>query len=169
MSIEIIKGNLLDAFDKGEVDIILHVVNCQKTMGSGLALSIKQRYPVVFDKYCNLTDYAKKWPLGILGTAQLVDLLHYDEYNPVFEHGKTVVNLFAQDRYGSDKRHLNYGALGQALYSLVDDHQDTFIPTYSKIGIPFKMGSDRAAGDWSIVLEMIEFFFREYNVKIYQL
>ena len=37
------------------------------------------------------------------------------------------------------------------------------------IGFPFKMGSDRAKGDWDIVLEMIEFYFKDHNVKIYKL
>ena len=171
MTIEFIKGNLLDAFAKGEVDIILHVVNCQSIMGSGIAKQIKDRYPVVFEKYLNLSAVAaKSWPLGILGTAQRIDLLlEWGSDKSIFPHGKTVVNLFAQDKFGMDKRHLNYGALGQTLYALVDEHQETYIPDYRKIGLPFKMGSDRAGGSWEIVLEMIEFFFRGYEVKIYQL
>ncbi len=28
---------------------------------------------------------------------------------------------------------------------------------------------NRAGGDWSIVLEMIEFYFKDHNVKIYKL
>jgi hypothetical protein len=31
------------------------------------------------------------------------------------------------------------------------------------------MGSDRAGGDWEIVLEMIEFYFKDHTVKIYKL
>lgn len=39
--IKIVKGDLL----KVEKGIIVHQVNCQKTMGSGIALSIRKKYP----------------------------------------------------------------------------------------------------------------------------
>lgn len=37
------------------------------------------------------------------------------------------------------------------------------------VGFPFKMGSDRAGGDWNIVLEMIDFHFQDNEVIIYKL
>ena len=42
---------LLDALDRKEVDVIGHVVNCQGVMGGGIAKSIKERYPSVYEEY----------------------------------------------------------------------------------------------------------------------
>jgi hypothetical protein len=39
----------------------------------------------------------------------------------------------------------------------------------SKVGFPHKMGSDRAGGDWDIVLEMIKYYFKDHQVKVYRL
>jgi hypothetical protein len=76
-----------------------------------------------------------------------------------------VFNLFAQFDYGITKRQLNYGAIGMCLDSMsryVTEGEDT-------IGFPYKIGCDRAGGDWNIVLEMIKFYFKNYDVKIYNL
>ena len=47
MSIEIIKGNLLDMAEAGEYDYIMHGCNCFHAMGSGIAGEIARRYPNV--------------------------------------------------------------------------------------------------------------------------
>lgn len=152
MTIKIIVGNLLDAFDKGEVDVIGHVVNCQGVMGSGIAKSIRDRCPMVYESY-------KELCLIRPSTEQLMGYCQ-----PIYlEDGSVVCNLFAQFRYGSPTRDLNYGAMGKALMEMADD-----LDVDSKIGFPFKMGSDRA-GDWNIVLEMIEFYFKDHDVTIYRL
>lgn len=152
MSIEIVKGCLLSALDAGDVDVIGHVVNCQSVMGSGIALSIKQRYPKVFQEYLRSFPEAFKEgvkPEGMLGHTEVIN---------------GVANLYAQFRYGSFHRDLNYGALSQCLSSL-----SQYAGGHLVYGFPYKMGSDRAKGDWDIVLEMIEFYFKNSEVKIYKL
>ena len=42
-----IKGNLLDMFDAGDFDIIVHGCNCHNNMGGGIAAQIAKRYPAV--------------------------------------------------------------------------------------------------------------------------
>ena len=37
MTIQIVQGCLLEAFDKGEVNVIGQVVNCQSVMGKGFS------------------------------------------------------------------------------------------------------------------------------------
>ena len=44
---EWIKGDLLEA----DLDYYCHQVNCQGKMGSGIAKSIKEKWPIVYDKY----------------------------------------------------------------------------------------------------------------------
>jgi len=152
MPVEIIKGDLLDAFDRGEVDIIGHVVNCQSVMGSGIALAIKNRYPNVYKRYLDSFPEALKEGVTkdlMLGHVEVID---------------GVANMYAQFKYGADKRHLNYGAISQCLSSLAMYGDKSYI-----FGFPYKMGCDRAGGDWSVVLEMIEYYFNDVRVKIYEL
>jgi len=155
MTIEIIDGDLLDAFEKGDVNIIGHVVNCQGVMGSGIAKLIKQKYPTVFEDYQETLqdfDAFQQDPLGH------VEICYLDAYP------KAVVNFYAQRYYGAGERHLNYGALANGFAWL-----STKLDKQNVVGFPYKMGSDRAGGDWGIVLEMIEFFFKDSQVKIYRL
>jgi len=161
MTIQLVKGNLLDAFDAGEVDVIGHCVNYQGVIGSGIAEQIKYRYPEVYRRY-RLSYEAPHHKVfnPLLGRAQFVVP---DEENYPW---KIVVNLFGQDHYGTHKRQLNYGAISHSLDTM-RKHVGFYNP--KAIGFPYKMGSDRAGGDWAIVQEMIEYYFRGYDVKIYQL
>lgn len=149
MAIEVIEGDLLDAFDKGEVNVIGHCCNAQGVMGSGIALSIKQRYPLAYAEYRSV--YAN----GIMRLG--------DRVSALVAEGK-VDNLVAQEFYGRDgKRYLNYGALGRALQDMA-----AYTSKEAKIGFPFFMGCYRAGGDWAIVFEMIEYYFKNHNVRVYK-
>lgn len=154
MSIKIIQGDLLDAFDRGEVHVIGHVVNCQGVMGSGIAKSIRERYPLVYEEYSKLYMEYKSNPLDILGVCQGVWL----------NDNKGIFNLHSQLNFGYGKRQLNYGAFAAALGLMLDG-----LVVGDIVGFPYKIGCDRAGGDWEIVSEMIEYYFRDNEVKIYQL
>lgn len=161
MTIEIIEGDLLDAFDKGEVNVIGHVVNCQGVMGSGIAKSIRDRYSNVYQCYKDLHSLTTN-SSALLGTCQLVSINKLTN--------TTVANLFAQHFYGQDgRRYLNYGALGEALWKLEDQLVDNTLQKRGVVGFPYKMGADRAGGSWDIVFEMIKHYFKYREVKIYRL
>lgn len=68
--IEYKKGNLLDV-TKG---IIMHGCNCQGVMGSGVALAVKRKYPLAFDRYSQMcADFKDDGIEGkLLGTVQSV-------------------------------------------------------------------------------------------------
>lgn len=150
MAITYVTGNAVDALINGEIDVLLHVCNNKGVMGSGIALEIKNRIPDAYESY----EYIhKKFSL----------LLGGNTYGFVDGTDRFVINMTAQDGYGKGKRFLNYGALAKCL-SIVASGVE-----YLKVGIPFKMGSDRAGGDWSIVLEMIEYFLKDFNVVIFKL
>jgi len=44
---KIIEGDLLSV----HTGVIAHQVNCRKVMGAGLALQIRQKYPIVYEEY----------------------------------------------------------------------------------------------------------------------
>lgn len=157
MTIEFVNGDLLDALDKGEVDVIGHVVNCQGVMGGGLAKSIRERYPSVYEEYRLRYEGTKSGDQCLLGRAQEC----WVKQSPLWSN--SVFNLHAQLGFGTHKRQLNYGALGKCLF---DMEQDTKGAT---VGFPYLLGCGLAGGSWEIVLEIIEYYFKDHSVKIYKL
>lgn len=153
------KGDLL----KSGCHFICHQVNCQGVMGSGLALAIKNKFPRVYTEYKGFCAEAKKSS----------DLLGSNQY--VLVGPKTiVVNMFAQDNYGLDKRHTDYESLRCCLKMLSVlnvpekfDEKDIQV----RIGIPYKLGCARGGGDWNIVITIIEEYFKNspFILEIWEL
>lgn len=156
MTIEIVSGDLLDALDRREVDVIGHIVNCQGVMGSGIAKSIKDRYPAVYEEYKAFHNDTKGGEY-LLGRSQEC----YISESPV--DSRSVFNLHAQLDFGTHKRQLNYGALGKCLFQMEKDTRGAVV------GFPYLLGCGLAGGSWEVVLEMIEFYFKDHTVKIYKL
>ena len=143
MTVQIVKGCLLDAFDKGEVNVIAHCCNAQSKMESGIAKSIKERYPKVYYEYLEHLSISKDWSGGSLGTIHYVNLGEH----PDGWRDKKVYNLIGQEFYGLDKRYVNYGALSQCLCAMstgLTQRSELTVNDYDTIGFPFKMASDRA-------------------------
>ena len=76
MSVKYYNGDLLES----GCDYICHQVNCQGVMGSGIAKSIREKWPVVFEKYKVFLDNPF-WGAGTgchqvypLGQIQYVDV-----------------------------------------------------------------------------------------------
>jgi O-acetyl-ADP-ribose deacetylase (regulator of RNase III) len=149
MSIQYKKGNAVTALISGEVDVLLHVCNNKGVMGSGIALEIKNRIPDAFVAY-------KEIPTE-LGTCT------FGWTTETNRRSGMVVNMVSQDGYGKGIRHLNYGALAECL------HKVSVLNKTLRIGLPYKMGADRAGGDWDIVLELIDFCLKDFDVTIYEL
>jgi hypothetical protein len=149
--IETIKGDVITALDNGDVDAIMHVVNCQGVMGSGVAKSIKLRKVSAFKRYlqrhkANLSN--GKEELGYMSNAG------------------GGYNLHAQQYYGScsNTRFIDYGALAKSVSSAYcdmhliarSDPDRDHDATPFLVGVPYTMRSDRAGGDWTIVCELLE-------------
>lgn len=143
-------GNVVDALLNGDVDFIMHCANCQNTFGSGVAKEIRDRIPY----------------------AYIVDTKTHNDHTPEQLLGKHshfggVINLYGQLNYGHTKRQVNYGALASAIVHSMG----IWAADNETIGIPYKLASDRAGGDWNIVLELIEHLVVPYvkDVVIYRL
>ena len=87
---QIITGNLLDKFDAGEFDVIIHGCNCFHAMDGGIAAQIKSRYPqaALAD---SKTGYGAKSKLGWSTAAKVGD----DQF---------IVNAYTQFNPGRDAR-----------------------------------------------------------------
>lgn len=151
MIVEFINCNLLDANE----NIIVHQVNCQGVMGSGIALQIKKKWPSVYK------DYIKNF----VGDGwENVSMLGRISATQIGER-KYVVNLYSQLKYGSNRRHTDYEAIYTALESLA---AHAYSLNYS-VAIPYKLGSDRGGANWEIIYKMIEVLFKDIKVTIYKL
>lgn len=145
-----IKGNLLAA----DLDVVCHQVNCQGKMNSGIAKSIREKYPQVYKDYnmlCTITQ-----PEKLLGQVQPV----------IIDDGKLiVVNMFSQLNYGYDgRRYTSYDAIWSCFNRI---HQ--YMPKDKKIGFPARIGCVRGGANWDIVKKMIEVIFADREVYIYDL
>jgi O-acetyl-ADP-ribose deacetylase (regulator of RNase III) len=158
--IQIKDGNILEQ----DLFVLAHVVNCQAVMGSGVALGIKQQYPKAFVDYI---EFAHKTP-----ASQRMGQVNFSAQ----QNGGAmyIANMHAQFNYGYGQRHLNYEAFYKCLEQIRDfckkNENVADVAKYG-IGFPYKIGSDRAGGDWEIVAKMIErvFFECEYPVIFWRL
>lgn len=130
--------------------IILHQVNCKGVMGCGVALAIRNKWPKVYERY---REHYHKAELG------MIQIVH-------IEYNLFIINLFAQDRYGRNKRYTDYDAVESCLKKVstwqFKNHPN--LPVY----IPYKMGCSNAGGNWDIVYAMIQDALSNFKVVYLQ-
>lgn len=151
-------------------EIIVHQVNCQGRMGSGVAKAIKEKFPNVYTEYKKYCDkYGRPAVINVLlGKCQIVEI---DEPNRNRPGKQYVANLFAQDKYGFDgQMYTSYDAFLKGLRTLKEFCIEHNIKS---IAFPEKIGCGRGGADWQIISRMIEttfedLLFREDNqLKLY--
>ena len=153
-------GDLL----KSDCTIIMHQANCFKTMGSGIAKGIASLYPEAY----NVDRSHPGDPVDRYGTFTSVTA----------ENGVTIANLYGQYDFGF---HLKYNKKQlEKNYQRLEEAMDKFF-TYaklsqtnkynkiniSKVGVPYKMGSDRAGGDWNVIRDIIERQSNKHGIDVY--
>ena len=111
--------------------IICQQVNCMGVMGCGLALAIRNKWPIVY------VSYKKQIHKAGLGKIQLVRV----------DDDLFVGNLFAQYRYGREKCHTNYQAMKTCLEKVSYWAEILNLNVY----IPYKMGCGNAGGNWDTI------------------
>lgn len=147
--LRIIDGDISEA----EESIIVHQVNCQGKMNSGVAKSIRKKFPKAYDDYMKIKDKPSK-----LGEVWFTMSKNEDSV-------KYIGNLFGQLNYGYDrKRYTNY----EALYTGLERVKEIAKLRGLSVAIPYKIGSDRGGADWNVVRAMIEVIFSDYEVTLYR-
>lgn len=150
MAIEIIKGDLVNAFRHGAVNFMAHCCNMQNVMGAGIARQIKLEYPQAFEA-------DREWFLNQTPEFSHMSLARIDT-------NKYVANIYGQRYYGTRTKQLNEDYLRAGLTQLanITDWDDS-------IGLPYGMGCGLAGGDWPTVLKIVEEVFVNHGVKIFKL
>jgi O-acetyl-ADP-ribose deacetylase (regulator of RNase III) len=136
-----------DVFD-AEIDGLAHCANCQCTMGSGIAKAVKEFYPEAYA--ADLATGKGNHKLGEYSCCTISD--RKNRRNPTLE---TIYNLYGQNQYGTHRRQLNY----EALYTAMESIEKVF--GGNQLGIPYKIGCDRAGGNFVVVRAMIDVIFEK--------
>lgn len=155
-----IKGNLLDT----TCTYICHQVNCQGKMNSGVAKSIREKWPIVYKQYHDWYIGCEAWvhthghqPADVmLGHIQVVDI----------GDKQKVINMAAQNSFGYDgRRYTSYDAFWLCLGRIKET-----IPKSSLIAFPKKISCCRGGANWTVIKAMIDAALGEdYNVYMYEL
>ena len=130
-------GDLLETKD---MDVMIHCCNLYHTFGSGLALSIKNKYPEAYtaDK---ITERGAEYRLGTF-TKTSVDNF-------------TIYNLYAMKGLGNSGhplgRNLSYDHFYDGIFRICEDAEKSFDKDRIEIGIPMNFGCCRAGGEWNVV------------------
>lgn len=116
-------------------NIIAHGCNCQRKMGKGVALGIKNKYPEAYDIYVK----RKQLILGDVIVALSKNTL--------------ILNCLTQEFYGKDgKKYISYDAIDSCMKHinhLFKNRKDT------RVAMP-KIGCSLGGGNWNIVERIIE-------------
>ena len=153
--IKLVKSNLLDMLDEGIVNVIAHGCNCFCTMGAGIALQIKKRYPVVYEKDC-LTERGSSSKLGHICIVK------------VSQDDKYVVNAYTQYEPGAastrwmayDSTKKRYSAIENCFKEIKEE-----VPSEWILGLP-RIGCGLAGLDWMKVEDMVLNIFDDREVII---
>lgn len=146
--IPIVNGDIFES----KAQMIVHQVNCQGVMGSGVAKQVKEKYPAVFEQYKKACGNVKK-SSDLLGGILPVNV----------SPDQQIVNLFAQDKYGyNGERYTDYNALQRCLDTL------KILAIGKSVAIPYKMSCDRGGGDWNKVSQMIADTLTNSKVTFYK-
>ena len=146
MEIKNIDGNLLDT----DAELILHQVNCQGKMNSGVAKAIREKWPVVFDEYCKLCSS----PFLKLGMCQPVSI----------SDTQKVINMFSQDKYGYDgEMYTSYDAVNKCFKYTKGYMQSN---GFKRIAIPYKMCSCRGGANWDVIMALLKANFEDSDITI---
>lgn len=147
-------GDLLES----DCDYICHQVNCRGKMNSGIAKSIRERWPVVYQEYVKKSF--NNLPALLLGDIQFINI----NTPGADERAQFVINMFSQEYYGYDgRRYTSYDAFWNCLNLIKNT-----APKGSKIGFPGYIGCVRGGANWNVIYEMIsEVLAEDYEVYIY--
>jgi O-acetyl-ADP-ribose deacetylase (regulator of RNase III) len=133
---KVITKDLLSV-DKG---IICHQCNCRGSMGAGIALAIKRKWPHVYDGYRKVFE-EQGLKLASLHMVRITDELY-------------VANMMCQDEYGGKRVNTNYNAVALA-FSKLHKYKEENLKN-STIYIPYKMGCGLAGGNWKEYTRIVD-------------
>lgn len=129
---------------------IFHQVNCQNSMGSGVAKALYEKWPSVKLEYHKFFNGGKT-PDDVFGKVQVVKI----------SPSLTVFNSFSQLNYGNSYRDGNVYTNMEILKRNLSLSAEKALRGNKKIYIPEFLGCGLAGGNWSDLVH----FLQEKNFK----
>lgn len=135
-----IDGDLLELARQGKFDVIVHGCNCFHTMGGGIALQIRKKYPEAYTIDCKETNNGDR---GKLGSYSFVSRTFFV---PELEkaHELTIINAYTQYDFGKHGRNVDYEAVSSAFAEIKRNFHG------KRIAYPM-IGAGLAGGNWEII------------------
>lgn len=153
--IKIVRGDLMEATES----IVGHQVNAMGKMNSGIAKSVREKYPRVYTSYIDMVEnhinigHERK---DLLGKVQGIEVA--DE--------KWIVNMFGQLGYGyDDKQYTDTSALFDCFKGIRKVAEANNL----SVALPYKIGSFRGGANWDEVEDLLLTAFDGYEVTLYKL
>lgn len=166
--INIYNGSILNA----KTDFIMHQVNCQGVMESGVAKVLRDFDEGIFTHYKAVSERRKLQNISLLGDNDYYWLINHDK-------SQCIVSMFAQDKYGYDgKQYTNYEAFKTCLKQFKADwpawvedidKNNNKILRRTSVALPYYIGCGRVGGDWEEILEIITTELIDYDIELWRL
>lgn len=132
--------------------VLVHSVNCQGVMGSGIARQIKQAFPWAYDDYRKYYELNGKTAWKLLGT----------NCNSRGRGNLLISHLHSQSSYGKDgRRYVSYDALDECIEKL----SKTYSKTHQLI-MP-KISAGLAGGSWPVIEGIINTHLKDHHVAVF--
>ncbi len=134
---KVMEGDLISLAEEGIFDVIIHGCNCLCTMGSGIAKTIKNKYPQAYKVDCETTKGDKEK----LGSYSAITVGHQSVF--------VVVNAYTQYSYSRKDIDVDYDAVRKVFALIKQDFAG------KRIGYPL-IGAGLAGGDWNVIEAIIQ-------------
>ena len=134
---------------------ICHQVNVNGKMGAGLALQIRNKWPIVYKEYVELCDRYRNKQSELLSQTQLIPI----------DDNLGIINLFGQ-YLNRHERPTRYDAVANAFEGMCRFHR--YLDKGKFLYIPKYMGCDLAKGVWDIYLSIVTHYMPLVNVVEYE-
>jgi hypothetical protein len=158
MGLKVIKGDIFDHKLEEVNRVVVHGCNAQGVMGSGIAKTIRDMYPKVYEDYKDYEEFRGLYLGDIIQT-----LIH-----PKLR----IASIITQEYYGRDPNTLfvDYETVEHSLKSLVRHFKtkNEIQGTNIEIHLPF-IGGDLANGDRTILMGIFEEVFKDYDATLFVL
>lgn len=145
-----VKQDILHSINPDEPTVIMHGCNCFHTMGTGVAKSLRDKWPQVYRADVEYLPKGSKDKLGHHSMAKINDNLY-------------VLNCYTQYKYGRVGLYADYEAIATC-FKYIGEHLS---PKY-KIRTS-KIGCNNAGGDWKIIKGIMEKYLSKFDVTVYYL
>lgn len=139
-SISYINGDITKPI--GDDDkILIHCCNDIGKMGSGVALAIANKWPLVKTKYIQWFNSSDDFALGSVQIVKVDSNIYVG--NMIAQKGIKIYN---------NKVPIRYDAMSKCLERISTVAKKNNLSVH----LPYRMGSDRAGGDWNKIESLIE-------------